>query len=163
MHTFTSSNVSTCEFPMRITHTCQSRSVDVNICLSRDPATCSSSSQCDIIGVYAFSDQQFVNNLIIVSNDADNLYPFDDTGFEYTDPHYGPTNLYRLGDLYLDNIVGNGIKCDRGLYNQLGACSIVGCALRCDNGLTYDLSTISDGSASGAEPQTVYPVAGASR
>ena len=150
-------SASACNFPVYITHTCQSRSVHVNTCLSKDPATCStwawSSSQCAIIGVYALSDHQFVNNLIILSNDSDNLYPFNDTGFEYTDPNYGPTNLYRLGDIYLDNIVGYGIKCDEGLYNQPGACSVVGCTFQCDNGLNYKLSAISDGNTSGVEPQ----------
>ena len=149
-------------FPVRLTCNCL-EPIDITLYLSNDPAACSITSRCPVIGVYAATDINFVNNTILAptpSHTWNNLYPFDALGVGYNDPINGYSFIYYdSGGLTVINndLIGN--SCYAGPYNQLGSCHVVGCALHCDNGLIYDLSAVSNGSASEAAPQTVYPAA----
>lgn len=159
-------NVSSCEYPVIFT-SCLSAGANLTLCLSRDSSTCTTASQCTIIGVYDRSDIHFANNWISPVNFTqtyfidDNLYPIDALGLGYMDPVSGPTLIdYYYDSYYFGNYYVGGYMCDRTPYKQSGTCSVVGCDLHCDNGLNYDMSAVSDGSASGTGPQSVYPVYG---
>ena len=156
------STLSACEFPVRFTYNCL-EPIDINLCLSNDPAACSNTLRCPVLGVYAATDINFVNNTILAPTPThtwSNLYPFDALGVGYNDPINGYSFIYYdSGGLTAINndLIGN--SCYAGPYNQLGSCHVIGCALHCNNGLNYNLSAVSDGSTNGSAPQTVYPVA----
>ena len=135
--------------------------VNITICLARDPAACTTASQCSILGVYAASDVHFAHNWLSSTTEyviSSNLYPLDALGVSYYDHSGGgPTHLfYYYSSIYLVNNIYFNEQIDRTSYSRSGACSVVGCDLQCDNGLTYNMSFVSDGSASGTANQTVY-------
>lgn len=158
-------NVLPCKYPVLLG--CEGLGVHLTLCLSRAAATCTTTSQCSILGVYEASDIHFVNNTI--SNEygyyiVDNLYPLNALGLGYINPHsktFEPVNIYYYASYYyFNNNQYFARQCNRTPYSQVGACRVEGCTLQCANGFTYDLSTIADGGAIGTANQTVYPAYG---
>ena len=135
--------------------------VNITLCLSRDPAACTSTAQCPILGVYDASDVHFAHNWLASTTEyeiSNNLYPLDALGVSYYDHSGGgPTHLfYYYSSIYLVNDYYTNKQFDRTPYSRSGACSVVGCDLQCDNGVTYNMSAASDAGKSGTGPQTVY-------
>ena len=60
------SSLSACEFSVRFTYNCL-EPIDITLCLSNDPAACSNTLQCPVLGVYAATDINIVKNTILAS------------------------------------------------------------------------------------------------
>ena len=120
-----------CTHPYTLNLSCSQQAVNIVLCLSAPEASCTTNTQCDILGVFTACDTAYSNNLLVPvsvslqGNSAvystggtymivNNKYPFDLDGVVYNSTDYGYSNIYTYGGIEYINHDGGGYRCTAG-------------------------------------------------
>lgn len=135
---------STCSNPLELDVSCPPQTAKLVLCLSAPASTCTTLSQCGIVGVYSTDDTSYSHNLLVplptllpgTHSDvytagenkvwADNKFPLGEAGLMYDSAAFGFTNIYLgNGSYYILNDISYSATDGAGYIGSAAATTTV--------------------------------------